>query len=77
MLGQAQRGAPGQTRTRLIVEPAMPVSLSVLPLDDPAEASRVADVFYVREQTGGKLTPERADEAKLALAEALGRFSVS
>ena len=43
MLGQAQRGAPGPTRTRLIVEPAMPVSLSVLPLDDPAEASRVAE----------------------------------
>jgi [protein-PII] uridylyltransferase len=38
------------------------------------EGSRVADVFYVREQNGGKLSPERVDEVKLALGEALGRL---
>src|SRR5438045_6566626 len=43
MPGQAQSAAPGPTRTRLIVEPARPVTLSVLPLDDPDEASRVAE----------------------------------
>jgi [protein-PII] uridylyltransferase len=41
------------------------------------EASRVADVFYVREQSAGKLTPERADEVILALSEALGRLQTS
>jgi [protein-PII] uridylyltransferase len=38
------------------------------------EASRVADVFYVREQAGGKLTPDRVDEVSLAVGEALGRL---
>jgi len=38
------------------------------------EASRVADVFYVREQAGGKLTDTRVDEVRLAVGEALGRL---
>jgi [protein-PII] uridylyltransferase len=38
------------------------------------EASRVADVFYVREQSGGKLTDTRVDEVRLAVGEALGRL---
>jgi [protein-PII] uridylyltransferase len=36
------------------------------------EASRVADVFYVRDADGGKLSPVRVDEVRLVLAEALG-----
>ncbi len=36
------------------------------------EADRVADVFYVREAGGGKLSPQRVDELQLALGEALG-----
>ena len=39
------------------------------------EASRVADVFYVRERGGGKLGAERVDEVRLALGEALGACS--
>jgi [protein-PII] uridylyltransferase len=38
------------------------------------EASRVADVFYVRERDGGKLASDRVGEVKRALAEALGRL---
>jgi [protein-PII] uridylyltransferase len=36
------------------------------------EASRVADVFYVRDVGGGKLTPARVEEVQLALAESIG-----
>ena len=42
MLGETQGSAPSPMRTRLIVEPAAPVGVSVLPLEDPGAASRVA-----------------------------------
>src|SRR5207253_10559995 len=42
MLAATDRGIPAGTRTRLIVEPARPVSLSVLPLEDPARALEVS-----------------------------------
>ena len=42
MLTATDRGIPSGTRTRLIVEPARPVSLSVLPLEDPARAQEVS-----------------------------------
>jgi [protein-PII] uridylyltransferase len=38
------------------------------------EAARVADVFYVREHGGDKLSPARAEEVKQSLAEALGQL---
>jgi serine protease AprX len=42
MLAASDRGIPAGTRTRLIVEPSRPVSVSVLPLDDPARAQEVS-----------------------------------
>ncbi len=42
MLGASDPGVPTGTRTRLIVEPARPVSVSVLPLEDPARADEVS-----------------------------------
>ena len=42
MLAATDPGIPAGTRTRLIVEPARPVSLSVLPLEDPARAQEVS-----------------------------------
>ncbi|HYV22809.1 MAG TPA: S8 family serine peptidase [Candidatus Bathyarchaeia archaeon] len=42
MLAASDRGIPAGTRTRLIVEPARPVSLSVLPLEDPVRAQEVS-----------------------------------
>jgi subtilisin family serine protease len=38
----ADRGVPRATRTRLIVEPARPVSVSLLPSEDPARAQEVS-----------------------------------
>ena len=35
------------------------------------EATRVADVFYVRDVGGGKLSPPRVEEVRVALARAL------
>jgi [protein-PII] uridylyltransferase len=58
------------TITRTLAELALDIHLSKV----ATEAHRVADVFYVREQSGGKLSPERVDEVKLALAEALGQL---
>jgi [protein-PII] uridylyltransferase len=65
------------TQDRLGVLYAITRTLSSLSLDIQlskvaTEADRVADVFYVRENGGGKLDPHRADELKLALGEALG-----
>src|SRR5205814_6016715 len=42
MLTDADRALPGGTRTRLIVEPAVAVSLSVLPDEDPDHAAAVS-----------------------------------
>jgi len=42
MLVGSHRGIPGGTRTRLIVEPARPVAVSLLPLEDPARAEEVS-----------------------------------
>lgn len=42
MLTTSDRGVPTGTRTRLLVEPARPVSLSVLPSEDPARAEEVS-----------------------------------
>ena len=42
MLTASDRGVPTGTRTRLLVEPARPVSLSVLPSEDPARAEEVS-----------------------------------
>src|SRR5438045_7424719 len=41
MLRASADGAPTGTRTRLIVEPARPVTVSVLPFEDPARAEEV------------------------------------
>jgi len=41
MLRGSDGGAPTGTRTRLIVEPARPVTVSVLPFEDPARAEEV------------------------------------
>jgi [protein-PII] uridylyltransferase len=65
------------TQDRLGVLYSITRTLSSLQLDIQlskvaTEADRVADVFYVREQGGGKLSEHRADELKLALGEALG-----
>jgi [protein-PII] uridylyltransferase len=56
------------TITRTLAALALDIQLSKV----ATEAHRVADIFYVREEGGGKLTAERVDEVKLALAEALG-----
>lgn len=42
MLVASDRGIPAGTRTRLIVEPARPVSVSLLPFEDPARAEEVS-----------------------------------
>ena len=42
MLAATDPGIPAGSRTRLIVEPARPVSLSVLPLEDPARAQEIS-----------------------------------
>src|SRR5712691_3004378 len=42
MLATSDRGIPAGTRTRLIVEPARPVRLSVLPSEDRARAEEVS-----------------------------------
>src|SRR5438477_11605496 len=42
MLAATDPGIPAATRTRLIVEPDRPVSLSILPLEDPARAREVS-----------------------------------
>jgi [protein-PII] uridylyltransferase len=65
------------TQDRLGVLYAITRTLAALQLDIhlskvATEADRVADVFYVREQRGGKLSLDRADELRLALGEALG-----
>jgi [protein-PII] uridylyltransferase len=65
------------TQDRLGVLYAITRTLSSLALDIQlskvaTEADRVADVFYVREEGGGKLSHPRVDELKLALGEALG-----
>lgn len=58
------------TITHTLAQLALDIQLSKV----ATEASRVADVFYVRERGGGKLSPDRVDEVKLALGEALGRL---
>jgi [protein-PII] uridylyltransferase len=58
------------TITRTLADLHLDIHLSKV----ATEASRVADVFYVREEGGGKLTPDRVDEVRLALAEALGKL---
>src|SRR5256885_13942382 len=42
MLATRDRGIPTGTRTRLIVEPARPIRVSVLPLEDPARAEEAS-----------------------------------
>src|SRR5258706_5479579 len=42
MLGASDRGLPTGTRTRLVVEPARPISVSLLPFEDPARAEEVS-----------------------------------
>lgn len=42
MLAASDQGIPPGVRTRLIVEPPHPVTLSVLPLEDPARAEQVS-----------------------------------
>jgi [protein-PII] uridylyltransferase len=61
------------TITRTLAELQLDIQLSKV----ATEAARVADVFYVRESDGSKLTPERVDEVKLALGEALGRLQTT
>jgi [protein-PII] uridylyltransferase len=58
------------TITRTLAELKLDIQLSKV----ATEASRVADVFYVREMSGGKLDAERVDEVRLVLGEALGRL---
>jgi [protein-PII] uridylyltransferase len=58
------------TITRTLAQLRLDIQLSKV----ATEAVRVADVFYVREAGGGKLAPDRVDEVKLALAEALGQL---
>jgi [protein-PII] uridylyltransferase len=61
------------TITRTLAELQLDIQLSKV----ATEAARVADVFYVRESDGSKLSPERVDEVKLALGEALGRLQTT
>jgi subtilisin family serine protease len=42
MLAASDRGIPTGTRTRLVVEPARPISASVLPFENPARAEEVS-----------------------------------
>src|SRR5438445_24808 len=42
MLSATERGVPAEARTRLVVEPARQVSVSVLPFEDPARAEDVS-----------------------------------
>src|SRR5438874_11980279 len=42
MLEEIDRGTPSGTRTRLVVEAAPPVSVSVLPSEDPARSEEVS-----------------------------------
>jgi [protein-PII] uridylyltransferase len=56
------------TITNTLAQLALDIQLSKV----ATEAARVADIFYVREQGGGKLTPEREREVKAALEAALG-----
>jgi [protein-PII] uridylyltransferase len=58
------------TIARTIAELQLDIQLSKV----ATEASRVADVFYVREQSGEKLDVDRIEEVKLVLAEALGHL---
>jgi [protein-PII] uridylyltransferase len=58
------------TITRTLADLHLDIHLSKV----ATEASRVADVFYVREESGGKLTSDRVDEVTLALAESLGKL---
>ena len=58
------------TITRTLADLHLDIHLSKV----ATEATRVADVFYVREESGGKLTSDRVDEVTLALAEALGKL---
>jgi [protein-PII] uridylyltransferase len=59
------------TITRTLARLDLDIQLSKV----ATEASRVADVFYVREAQGGKLTAERVDELTLLLSEELGRLA--
>ncbi|HZS38739.1 MAG TPA: [protein-PII] uridylyltransferase [Polyangia bacterium] len=56
------------TITRTLARLRLDIHLSKV----ATEAARVADVFYVRELDGKKLSELRVDEIKLALGEALG-----
>ena len=58
------------TITRTLADLALDIHVSKV----ATEAHRVADVFYVREHSGGKLDIHRVDEVQLALGEALGRL---
>jgi [protein-PII] uridylyltransferase len=58
------------TITRTLAQLKLDIRLSKV----ATEAARVADAFYVREHDGSKLAPERVDEVKLALAEAIGQL---
>jgi [protein-PII] uridylyltransferase len=60
------------TITRTLAQLKLDIQLSKV----ATEASRVADVFYVRETDGAKLSEWRVDEIKLALGEALGALQV-
>ncbi|HEY7953733.1 MAG TPA: [protein-PII] uridylyltransferase [Polyangia bacterium] len=59
------------TITRTLAELRLDIQLSKV----ATEAARVADVFYLRESGGGKLTPERVEEVKRALGEALAQLN--
>jgi [protein-PII] uridylyltransferase len=61
------------TITRTLADLRLDIQLSKV----ATEATRVADVFYVREHAGGKLSPDRVEEVKLALGEALGRLQAA
>ena len=61
------------TITRTLADLDIDIQLSKV----ATEAVRVADVFYVREHDGQKLSLTRAEEVRLALGEALGRLQAS
>jgi [protein-PII] uridylyltransferase len=61
------------TITKTLAQLSLDIQLSKV----ATEASRVADIFYLREATGEKLSGERVDELTLALSEALGRLQIS
>ncbi|MCU1279775.1 MAG: [protein-PII] uridylyltransferase, partial [bacterium] len=58
------------TITRTLADLELDIHLSKV----ATEAHRVADVFYVRERSGGKHDDHRVDYVRLALGEALGRL---